>query len=546
MGKYWSIDAVKKDVSTSLYGTAVSIDESPVKENLLYVGTDDGVISITENAKTWREVKSFPGVPDYCYVSDILASKFDENVVYVSFDNRKRNDFKPYILKSEDKGKSWESISNNLPENGTVHSIQQDFINPRLLFVGTEFGLFFSPNGGEKWIQLKGGLPTIAVRDIAIQKRESDLAIATFGRGFYLLDDYSPLRKISKSFFEQNKAFIFPVRDALMYVENGNRYGQGADYFRDANPPFGATFTYYLKDAPKTKFEMRKEKEKELFKKSEKIPQPPYSEIRKENEEIKPHLIFTVLDEYNNPVRRLIAPARNGINRITWDLRYADINPITIKDNKFNPVAKSRSGIRVMPGKYKVSFSLYYNGNITPLSDTVEFTAKKLNNTTLPAADFAAVVNFEKQAGNLVRSIRAAQKYTQDLRKRIEYIKQAIYQTPAINISYFKNAEKVSNELDDILFAFNGQKPKASEEEIPPSKVPINSRVSAMMWTHWQSTSGITQNERTAYKVLIEEFPPLLTRIKSIYSNEILPLEKVLEKANAPWTPGRMPEFNKD
>ena len=174
MGKYWSIDAVRKDVSTSLYGMAVALDESPVKENLLYVGTDDGVIQVSEDAKTWRKIDEFPEVPKYTYVSDIMASKFDENTVYAAFDNIKRDDFKPYVLVSHDKGKNWESISSNLPKNGSVHTIEQDFKNPNLLFVGTEFGVFFSTNAGKKWIQLKAGLPDIAVDDIAIQKRESD------------------------------------------------------------------------------------------------------------------------------------------------------------------------------------------------------------------------------------------------------------------------------------------------------------------------------------------------------------------------------------
>ncbi|RMD49664.1 MAG: glycosyl hydrolase, partial [Ignavibacteria bacterium] len=163
MGKYWSIDAVRKDVSTSLYGTAVSLVESPVKENLLYVGTDDGVIQRTEDAMNWTKFDEFPDVPKYTYVSDIFADRFDENVVYASFDNRKRDDFKPYILKSTDKGETWESISGNLPDNGTVHSIEQDFVNPNLLFAGTEFGIFFTLDGGEKWIQLKSGIPDVAV-----------------------------------------------------------------------------------------------------------------------------------------------------------------------------------------------------------------------------------------------------------------------------------------------------------------------------------------------------------------------------------------------
>ena len=171
MGKYWSVDAVAKDVSTSLFGTIVSFDESPARENLLYAGTDDGLIQISEDAKNWRVAGKCPGVPEYTYVSDLLASRHDENVVFAAFDNIKRDDFKPYLFKSTDKGLSWKSISGNLPANGTVHTIVQDHINPDLLFAGTEFGIFFSIDGGEQWVQLKNGIPTIAVHDIAIQER---------------------------------------------------------------------------------------------------------------------------------------------------------------------------------------------------------------------------------------------------------------------------------------------------------------------------------------------------------------------------------------
>ncbi|MGC9344337.1 MAG: WD40/YVTN/BNR-like repeat-containing protein, partial [Bacteroidales bacterium] len=196
MDHYWSIDAVKKDVSTSLFGTGVSLAESPLQEDLLYAGTDDGVISITEDAgENWTQVKSFPGVPEYTYVSDIMPSKHDVNVVYASFDNRKRDDFTPYILKSTDKGKTWTSIANNLPEEGTVHTMEQDPVVENLLFAGTEFGAFFSVDGGETWVQFKAGMPTISVRDMTIQTRENDLVLATFGRGFYVLDDYTPLRQ---------------------------------------------------------------------------------------------------------------------------------------------------------------------------------------------------------------------------------------------------------------------------------------------------------------------------------------------------------------
>ena len=297
MGKYWSVDAVQKDVSTSLYGTIISLSESPVKENLLYAGTDDGLIRVTEDAgKNWTKDEKFPGIPENTYVSCILPSKFDENVVFASFDNILRDDFKPYILKSTDKGKTWVSISGNLPVNGTVHCLQQDYVNPDLLFAGTEFGIFFSSDGGNKWFQLKGGLPTIPVRDIAIQKRENDLVIATFGRGFYILDDYTPLR-IKQADVMNKDAWLFPVKDALMYIPTQNKEILGSNVYIAKNPDFGAIFTYYLKEVPKTMKEKRQEKEKELFKKSEPIPQPSEAELRAESDEIPPYLTFTVTDE---------------------------------------------------------------------------------------------------------------------------------------------------------------------------------------------------------------------------------------------------------
>jgi photosystem II stability/assembly factor-like uncharacterized protein len=268
MDHYWSRDAVVKDVSTSLWGTGVSLSESRLDEKLLYAGTDDGVISITTNGgESWKQVKSFPGVPEYTYVSDLLADRFDDNVVYATFDNLKRDDFKPYVLKSTDKGNTWTSIASNLPENGTVHTFEQDPVVPGLLFVGTEFGFYFSIDGGEAWTKLTSGMPTIAVRDMAIQEQHNDLVLATFGRGFYILDDYTPLRELAmnKAILE-HEAHIFPVDDALMYIQTGGKYGQGSTFFTADNPDFGATFTYYLKEVPRTLKAERQEEEKELFK----------------------------------------------------------------------------------------------------------------------------------------------------------------------------------------------------------------------------------------------------------------------------------------
>ena len=545
MGKYWSADAVAKDVSTSLYNTIVSISESPKKENLIYIGTDDGVIQRTEDAEHWTKLTGFKGVPEYTYVSDLLTDRFDENVVYASFDNMKRDDFKPYLFKSNDKGDTWKSISGDLPENGTVHSIIQDFKNPDLLFVGTEFGVFFTIDGGKKWTQLKSGLPTVSVYDLTIQERECDLVLATFGRGFYILDDYSSLRNISKDYLEKTDASIFEVKDALMYVPSSARYGQGDNYFKAKNPDFGATITYYLKDVPKTLKETRHEEEGKLFEKGEKIPMPTVEDLRKEELEIAPYLVFTIKDEAGNIVRKLTQKPGKGVNRITWDLNYYDWSPVSVKNDKFDPVAKMEGSTLAMPGKYTVDMSIVVREEEKHLSGPVGFEVKPLNNTTLPAENRADMVAFQKKSGELVRAIRGAEKFTVELNKRNEYIKQALLNTPSAEYDLMLKADKISKELEDILFQFNGQKPKASWEEVPPAITPLNHRADVLVYVQWRSTSAPTSTQRSQYDILAKKFPPVLERIKNVYEQQVKPLEAQLEKLGGPWTPGRLPEWNK-
>ncbi len=547
MGQYWSIDAVAKDVSTSLYGMAVTMDESPVKENLLYVGTDDGLIQVTEDAgQNWRKNETFPGVPKNTYVSDVRASKMDENSVFASFDNTKRDDFKPYILKSTDKGRTWTSIAGNLPENGAVHTVQQDFVNPDLLFAGTEFGAFFTVDGGKIWTQLKSGIPTIAIEDIAIQKRENDLVLASFGRGFYILDDYTPLRKLNKKFMDST-AFIFPIKDALMYVQqNRGGYGSGSNVYIAENPPFGATFTYYMKESPKTLQQQRRDKEKELFKKKEPIPIPSMDELRAEENEVKPYLIFTIRDEDGNIVRKLTTGVTEGIDRITWNLRYPGTSPVKLKDDKYDPLSMGNDGMYVLPGKYTVSLSQFVRDTIKELFGPVEFIAKSLNNATLPAEDRADLVAFQKKLAELGRTVRGAEEFANNLMERVKYDKQAAQQTLTAPDELMKKIESVEKQMDDILWKFNGQQAKASEEENLPAIPSINNRLNSIIWTHWRSTSAVTQSQKDIYAILKAEFPPVLEELKNIDLTILPKIEKQLEDLGAPWTPGRIPEWHLD
>ncbi|MBN2615355.1 MAG: hypothetical protein JXR71_06635 [Bacteroidales bacterium] len=540
MGKYWPADAVAKDVSTSQWGTVVSLAESPVKEGMVVAGTDDGVVQVTDNdGKTWTKTTTFPGVPEYTYVSDVLPSNFDENVIYASFNDIKSDDFKPYLMKSSDKGKTWVSIANNLPEE-SVHTIAQDPVDKNLLFVGTEFGFYFSINGGESWTKLGSGLPDIAVRDIQIQKREKDLVIATFGRGIYIMDDYSALRGLTAHQLQDSEAILFPMKDALMYIQKDDRYGTGSNFFQAPNPPFGATLTYYVKDVPKTLKAQRLKKEKELFKEGKPIPQPNHEELVKEKNETGPYFEFTVTNSKGTVVRKMYKPATTGINRITWNLRYLLPNPIRLRNNKFNPLNDGRSGMLALPGKYTIALSMYHNGVSKPLGKPVSFDARVLDNTTLPAKDRMALDAFFDEVSNVWRVMSGAERYLDNLYMRTAYVQQAIQITDGATLEMKNNAQGIKEELEKITYLLDGSPAKASFEEVPPEQMPLSNRLNEAVFASWQSTSAPTATQKMNFNIVKQAMPDLLARLQKA-NDGLKALEKKLDELKAPYTPGRFP-----
>ncbi|MBK7133848.1 MAG: glycosyl hydrolase [Bacteroidales bacterium] len=543
MGKYWSVDAVAKDVSTSLWGLVVALAESKVKKDLLYAGTDDGVIAVTEDGgKNWTRVTTFPGIPEYTFVSDILPDKFNENIVYASFNNMMSDDFKPYILKSSDKGKTWTAITNKLPANGTIHTIEQDNVNPNLLFAGSEFGFYFSADGGNEWIEFKSGLPTIAVRDIALQERESDLVLGTFGRGFYVLDDYTPIRNYKKEILDKD-GYIFPVSDAKMYIQSSGFDNQGSTYFKSPNPEFGATFTYFVKEVPKTAKAIRQEKEKALFEKGEPIPQPSIAELDAESKETKPYLIFTITDESNNIVKRIYKSASKGVSRTTWNFTYESNSPVTT--TKFEPVPsgggrRGGGGIQAMPGTYKVSMSMVAKGETKELSGPVPFVCKPLNLATFTATDLKGKYAWIKEASEFSRTMYGTISYTGELTNKVNAMMQAIHQTPSAPAGLMKEAERINKELNDIQFIFSGPQAKASQEEIPPVDMALSDRLSEMANASYGTSGDISIIAKEQLDILKAEFPPILARVKKA-GDDLLKLDKELDAVKAPWTPGRVP-----
>lgn len=550
MGRVWGVDAVAKNTSTSFYGSIVAFTESPLQDGLLYAGTDDGLIQITEDGgANWRKVDKFPGVPDNTYVSYLRPGEKDANTVFASFDNHKTGDFKPYLLKSTDRGKTWASIAGNLPERGTVYTVAQDFENPDLLFAGTEFGFFFTIDGGKKWVQLKGGLPTIMVKDIAIQKRENDIVIATFGRGFYVLDNYAPLRRLTESTLEQD-AVLFPVKNASMFIQSlpfslKEKSMLGDAFYTAPNPPLGATFTYYLKDEIKSKKKDRQDKEKELEKQNKDTLYPSWEELTQESRQEEPAIVITVSDADGHVVRRLTGPVTEGFHRVAWDLRFPPANPSSLKPpDTSNPFVPQPFGWLAAPGTYKVSIAKRVDGVTTSLGEPQSFSTAPLMQGSLPAPDFAAMQDFQRKTSNLQRAALGAADAADDAINDLNVLKKAIEDAPAADIKLRDETDTLLNQIKDLQIALNGDPVRRrAQEPDPPSLV---ERVQQVAQGHWTTTAAPTGTQKQNYEKVASEFGDVLEKLRKLIDTDLKNLEDRAEAAGAPHTPGRVPKWSKE
>jgi photosystem II stability/assembly factor-like uncharacterized protein len=545
MDRSWSIDDLAKKGSMAQLS---SIAESPIDENLLFTGSVDGLIHYTtDGGKNWNK-SSTAGLPEYATISQISASHFDKNVAYAACENFVAGDFKPYIYKTTNGGKSWFLFNGNLPEYGSTFTIAEDNIDKDLLFLGTQFGVYFTVDGGQEWIKLKNGIPTEMVMNLCIQRRENDLVVSTFGRGIYILDDYSPLRYMTKETLKQD-AYIFPIKDALMFIES-TPFGfsgvsfQGASFFSAPNPKVGAVFTYYLKDDIKSLKEKRRDEEKDKQKKNEDIKYPSYQTQLSEKEEPEAYLLFTVTDENGNVIRKIKAETKKGINRIVWEFRYNPFTAVSLKpsDNSI-PWILPDQGYMVVPGKYKVSLSKFQDGKFTELVSPQEFVCKSLNNTSLPVDDKLALDKFNKKVAELTRAISGADEYRKSLDEKIKYLKKAVIDGAGVPDESYSTVIKIEKELDDFNRKLNGDPLVAQYEGASPTSV--KQRVDMITSSLWFTTAAPTSTYIQNYDAAADQFEGLLSKLKSI-DEEIKSLESKLEKDKAPYTPGRLPEWKKE
>ncbi|HEV7797930.1 MAG TPA: hypothetical protein VGO73_07235 [Pyrinomonadaceae bacterium] len=308
------------------YGALFSIAESPLDAKVIWTGADDGPIYVTRNGgSSWTNVtENFPpGAPTYAVVGEIEASRFDKGAAYVAYDAHTREDHKPYLYATNDYGRTWLDITGDLPTGGSSYVIREDPVNPNLLFAGTEFGVYLTIDRGRHWVQLKNNLPTVGVRAMAIQAREHDLVVGTFGRAIWITD-IAPFEQMKARTLEQ-PAHLFDVKPGTLFK---TRYTYGATieelngdmFFRAENPPFGTAVTYYLRD------------------------------------NVGQDVTLTIKDEGGRTVRTLKGPGTAGIHRLVWDLKWKDkVSDEEAKQAGVETLSERDALAWVAPGNYTVT-----------------------------------------------------------------------------------------------------------------------------------------------------------------------------------------------
>jgi hypothetical protein len=578
MGKVQSFENAWDVYAMSTYNTITSLAESKADENILYAGTDDGIIQLTKDGgKSWEEmtVDQLPKVPSTAFVNDIKADLFDKQTAYIALDNHKFGDYQPYLYKTIDGGKKWTSISDGIPDGTLVWRIVQDHINPNLLFLGTEYGVYVSLNKGEKWHKFSSGLPTIPVRDLAIQKRENDLVLATFGRSFYVLDDYSPLREINEESIGK-EAILFAPKKALQYNRiNGGTRSSGGATFNAKNPPYGAIFTYYLKEghtskrakrqkaemsekadrslleklnkagykstnkileeeisvlAKKTKIELKKlEKLVKVLEdqKTKDIPFPGWEALDDELNESKPEIILVIKNSDGKTVTQLSAPYKKGISRVSWELNTKLTTAVkTSAKRDYSSIQKM-----VSPGIYTVSMFKKVEGVLTDLEQNQQFEVERIRKNTLSNPMASKHEAYYNSIAELTKKVNIYQNKFEKANNRVK-----AYQK---NLNYISNERaSLTKDVYELVTTMNGL-----EREIggSPSKEEIGEKDHVSLFSSlyssrggWYPNSyGPTELHMKSFKVATELFKRLQPKIDT-YLEKVNAVGEKMEVAGAP------------
>ncbi|SHG31117.1 WD40/YVTN/BNR-like repeat-containing protein [Flagellimonas flava] len=537
MGRQQSWDNPWDVAAMSNYNTITSLAESPIQEGLLYAGTDDGILQVTEDGGTsWRKINlgNIKGVPNRAFVNDVRADLYDAHTVYLVLDNHKEGDYKPYLLKSTDKGNSWTFINGNLPKRLVTWRIVQDHKQRGLLFAATEFGIYFTKNGGSSWLQLKGGLPTISFRDITIQRREDDLVAASFGRGFYVLDDISALRDFDTS--KKGEATLFKVKPAYWYIEKDGVYGQGNGQYVAQNPAYGATFTYYLPNKLKTNKEQRSEREKSLNKQKSNVAFPGWDALDKEKNQEKPALVLMVKDNNGNVVNTVAGTNKKGFNRVSWNLTYADRTGITLKEPSGDDEDFFGSPYLATPGTYSVELYERVDGALKQLSVAQNFEVKPLAKGALPAKPTSEIDAFREMYQSFQQDLSATNHVLENSISKVGAMKRALDEATNPTAALSSKIHAAKSQLNALKKSMGGS---PSRNEVGEKTPPSPGEGSFIGLVALRNTYGPTGNQKGALDRASKQLTDIKQELNALVKGTIPALESELKAAGAPWIEGQ-------
>ncbi|NNC80437.1 MAG: glycosyl hydrolase [Acidimicrobiales bacterium] len=531
-----SVDSIFDHMAMSFYSTITAVAESPVEEGVIYVGTDDGRIQVTEDGgATWREAARPDGLSEFAFINDIEASQHDGDVVIIATDDHKSGDYRPYLFESRDRGRTWRSIAGDLPEATTIWAIEQDHVKADLLFVGAEHGVHVSLDGGERWHKLTKGVPTISFRDLAIQRRDNDLVGATFGRGFYVLDDYAPLRELSEDALAAPAALL-PVRDAWWYVpyqpmQAVDQPTLGTTAFRTPNPEFGATVTYHLSEEIRSAKGTRREAEKEQDTSGTDVPFPGWDTLRDEHREVDPVVALVVRNADGDAIRHVPAESKPGLHRTSWDLRLPAPDPVKLAKPEFEPPwVTDPKGPLVEPGSYSVELVRLSAAGVELLAGPEQFSVVPTPAVSAAQGDAG---DFRRRSTDLARRVAGAAKQIESARDRIRHVRAGISATPAA-ADLLPRLESVHVAIEDAAVTLMGD--PVLEKMNEPARPSVRELVGRVVSNHRNNTGPPTATQRATIDQVAANFETIVPELAAAH-DELAALTAELDAAGGPWTP---------
>lgn len=522
----WDVSAM------SNYNTITSLAESPKQEGLLYAGTDDGLIQVTENGgASWKKItlNSIKGVPTTPFVNDVRADLFDANVVYAALDNHKYGDYKPYILKSSDKGKTWKLINGDLPDKLLIWRLVQDHIKKDLLFAATEFGVYFTTNGGTNWMQLKDGMPTVPIRDITIQRRENDLVAGSFGRGIFILDDITPLRNFAPS-MNNTEATLFPTKTVNWYRQSSRVGSQGDAEWIAKNPDFGANFTYYMPDKLKSKEDMRKAKEKKGD-----VKFPSWDALEEESRQDRPSILLIIKDDKGQVVNTVNGTNKKGFNRVSWDLSYPNKSGERLEAPRGRRGFRG-SGVMATPGTYTVTLVKQMDGSQTVLQGPESFNLVPLFDGALPRKSYKEMDEFREAAFAFQQDLTATNIELSKSQQTVDAMLRALSKATSPSDDLYTRLHKTKMDLLDIDKELHGNPVK---DEIGERSDPTASDGNSLAWRALGNTYGPTEEHKMLLSRVQSQLKKVKASLQPIVNSTLPSLENDLKNAGAPWIEGQ-------